>query len=190
MQIPPRHLALNRAALVVIDVQRGFDDTVYWGRRDNPACESNIAALLVQWRELGWPVVFVRHDSTSDASPLRPGQAGNDLKPEVTGIPDLLVTKSVNSSFHGTPDLDAWLRANGIEQIVVTGISTNHCCETTARVGGNLGYDVYFALDATHSFDRTAPDGTVIPAATLAAVTATNLDREFAVVCSTADILR
>jgi len=190
VQIPPRDLALDHAALVVIDVQRGFDDSAHWGERDNPECEASIAALLERWRERGWPVVFVRHDSTSPVSPLRSGQPGNDLKPEVTGIPDLLVTKSVNSSFHGTPDLDAWLRANGIEQIVVTGISTNHCCETTARVGGNLGYDVYFALDATHSFDRTAPDGTVVTAATLAAITATNLDGEFATVCSSADLLR
>lgn len=190
MQIPPREVTLDRAALIVVDVQRGFDDTAHWGRRDNPACEANIAALLGRWRERGWPIVFVRHDSTSPVSPLRPGQPGNDLKRGVTGIPDLLVTKSVNSSFHGAPDLDAWLRKNDHAQIVITGISTNHCCETTARVGGNLGYDVYFALDATHSFDRTAPDGTVISAETLAAITATNLDGEFATVVSTADLLR
>lgn len=190
MQIPPREVTLDRAALLVVDVQRGFDDVAYWGRRDNPACEANIAALIERWRGRGWPVVFVRHDSTSEVSPLRPGQPGNDLKPEITGIPDLLVTKSVNSSFHGAPDLDAWLRESGVRQFVVTGISTNHCCETTARVGGNLGYDVYVALDATHSFDRTAPDGSVVPAETLAAVTATNLDGEFATVVSTADLLR
>jgi nicotinamidase-related amidase len=51
----------------------------------------------------------------------------------------LTVTKSVNSSFHGEPDLDAWLRGEGVGSIVVAGITTNHCCETTARVGGNLG---------------------------------------------------
>ena len=190
MQIPPRQLTLDRPALIVIDVQRGFADLAYWGARDNPACETNVAALIARWRERAWPIVFVRHDSTSPVSPLRPGQPGNDFTDAVAGMPDLLVTKHVNSSFHGSPDLDAWLRANGIEQIVVSGISTNHCCETTARVGGNLGYDVYFALDATHTFDRTAPDGTVIPAATLAAVTATNLDGEFATVVSTADLLR
>ena len=72
---------------------------------------------------------------------------------------------------------------------VVCGITTNHCCETTARVGGNLGYDVLFALDATHTFDRTAPDGSTVSADELARVTATNLHGEFATVVSTADLV-
>lgn len=189
MQIPSRRPELGRSALIVIDVQRGFDDADHWGPRDNPACEANVGALIGVWRERGWPIVFVRHDSASPVSPLRPGQPGNDFKDVVAGTPDLLVTKSVNSSFHGSPDLHAWLQAEGLSQLVVCGISTNHCCETTARIGGNLGYDVYFALDATHAFDRTAPDGGVVPAATLSAVTATNLDGEFATVVSTADLV-
>ena len=65
-------------ALVVIDVQQGFDDPM-WGRRDNPACEANIALLVDAWRQAERPVVLVRHDSTSPGSPLRPGQPGNDL---------------------------------------------------------------------------------------------------------------
>jgi len=55
-------------------------------------------------------------------------------------------------------------------------------------VGANLGYDVRFVLDATHTFDRTGPDGEVIDADTLARVTATNLHGEFADVVSTADL--
>ncbi|MEJ7707575.1 MAG: isochorismatase family protein [Nocardioidaceae bacterium] len=126
---------LDDTALVVVDVQQGFDDVGYWGPRNNPGCEGNIAALLAAWRARGRPVVFVRHDSTDSASPLRPGQPGNDLKPLVTGEPNLLVTKEVNSCFHGQPDLDAWLRAQDLSGFIVTGITTNHCCETTARVG-------------------------------------------------------
>ena len=71
-------------ALLVIDVQAGFDDLV-WGRRDNPQCETNIQFLLDAWRESGRPVVVVRHDSTSPTSPLRPGQPGNDLRPGIEG---------------------------------------------------------------------------------------------------------
>ena len=179
---------LDRHALVVVDVQQGFNDPS-WGRRNNPACEDNIAALLQDWRQARRPVVFVRHESTSDRSPLRPGQPGNDLQPVVTGTPDLLVTKTVNSSFHGAPDLDAWLTGEGIGGIVVCGITTNHCCETTARVGGNLGYHVLFALDATYTFDRLGPDGQIVDADTLARVTATNLDGEFADVVSTGQLL-
>lgn len=179
----------GRAALLVIDVQKGFDDAGHWGQRNNPECESNISALLKYWREQGQPVVFVRHDSTDPASPLHPSSPGNELRDSVTGTPDLLVTKSVNSSFHGSPDLNAWLQQNTIEELVICGVSTNHCCETTARVGGNLGYTVFFALDATHSFDRMGPDGDMIPADLIARVTAANLHGEFATVTTTQALL-
>ena len=178
----------TRSALVVVDVQEGFNDPS-WGQRNNPACEANIAALLAAWRRTGEPIVFVRHDSQTAGSPLLAGQPGNDLQPLLTGDPDLLVTKSVNSAFHGSPDLHAWLVAQGLSRIVVCGITTNHCCETTARVGGNLGLDVTFVIDATYTFDRTGPDGVTIDADTLSRVTATNLHDEFADVVSTHDVL-
>lgn len=178
------------AALIVVDVQRGFDDADFWGPRDNPDCEANIARLLQAWRTVGWPVVFVRHDSVEAGSPLATGTPGNAFSDIITGTPDLLVRKQVNSAFHGSPDLHAWLVRSGLERIVVCGITTNHCCETTARVGGDLGLDVRFALDATHTFDRTSLDGEVIPAAHLSTVTATNLSGEFASVRSTAALLR
>jgi nicotinamidase-related amidase len=173
-------------ALIVIDVQAGFDDPV-WGRRDNPECESNIHALLGAWRASGRPVVVVRHDSTSPESPLRPGRPGNDIRPGIEG--DVLITKRVNSAFYGDPDLDRSLRERGIERLTICGVTTNHCCETTARMAGNLGYDVTFAIDATHTFDRVAPDGSVIPAEEIARVTAANLHGEFATVRRTEEIL-
>ncbi|HET6627842.1 MAG TPA: cysteine hydrolase family protein [Nocardioidaceae bacterium] len=179
---------LSATALVVVDVQQGFHDPS-WGKRNNPACDDNIRALVEEWDVTGRPLVFVRHDSTSETSPLASGSAGNRFKDYLSAEPDLLVTKSVNSSFHGSPDLDAWLRGRAIGSLVVCGITTNHCCETTARVGGNLGYDVYFALDATHTFDRTGPDGTTVTADELVRVTATNLHGEFATVVSTADLV-
>ena len=175
-------------ALVVVDVQRGFDEPV-WGPRNNPACEDNVAALVEAWRRRGEPVVFVRHDSVEPDSPLRPGLPGNDFQDVLTGEPDLLVSKSVNSAFLGDPPLDEWLRERGIGAIAVCGIQTNFCCETTARMGGNLGYDVRFVLDATHTFDLTGPDGTVFPAETVARMTAANLHGEFATVVRTADVV-
>src|SRR5215211_2211769 len=144
-------------ALVVVDVQRAFDDAGYWGRRNNPACEANVAALVEEWRTRGRPVVFVRHDSDEEASPLRPDEPGNAFKPELTGEPDLLVTKQVNSAFYGDPDLDGWLRGRGIGSFALCGITTNHCVETTARMGGNLGYDVLFVLDACRDVRPRGP---------------------------------
>jgi nicotinamidase-related amidase len=173
-----------QTALVVVDVQRGFDDLDYWGPRNNPACEANVAALIADWRERGEPLVYVRHDSTEDDSPLKPGRPGNEFKDVVTGTPDVLVGKHTNSCFYGEPDLHAWFRERGIGAFVLCGITTNHCVETTARMGGNLGYDVTLALDATHTFDRGD-----LTADELAKATATNLQGEFATVASTAEVL-
>lgn len=184
-----QELLSDQAALVVVDVQKGFNDEDFWGRRNNPECESNIAALLTRWRETRRPVVFVRHDSENPDSPLFPASPGHAFQEVVTGEPDLQVVKSVNSSFHGDPDLHEWLQKKGISELVICGITTNHCCETTARVGGNLGYNVFFALDATYTFDRTGLDGENMPAELLAQVTAANLHGEFATVCTAREII-
>jgi nicotinamidase-related amidase len=162
---------MSAPALIVVDVQQAFDDPS-WGARNNPACEANIAALIEHWRAHGRPIVFVRHDSDEPGSTLAPDSPGNAFKDLITGEPDLLVTKTVNGE--------------GVRTIYVCGITTNHCCETTARVGGNLGYDVRFVLDATHTFDRADPFGGVVNADELARVTATNLHGEFATVVDTA----
>ena len=96
---------LAHHALLVIDPQRGFDDHAHWGgNRNNPSYEENVAALVARWRRLGRPVVFVRHDSTEEGSPLRPGRPGNAFRPEIQGEPDLLVSKRTNSAFYGQPD--------------------------------------------------------------------------------------
>jgi nicotinamidase-related amidase len=178
----------DRAALLLVDVQQGMDDPS-WGPRNNPECEANVDRLLTHWRERGGTVVFVRHDSVEPDSPLRPERPGNAFKPVISGEPDLLVTKEVNSAFLGTPALEPWLRERGIDAIVIAGIQTNMCCETTARMGGNLGFDVAFAIDATHTFDLDDPlNGGVIEADMLARVTAANLHGEFAQVVSTAQL--
>ncbi|KAA9107485.1 cysteine hydrolase family protein [Microbacterium rhizomatis] len=142
-------------ALIVIDMQRGFDDPV-WGPTANPDCEANVSALISAW-EGRCPIVVVRHDSRSAGSPLHPDAAGNALVPSVAAVaPDLFLAKHVNSAFYGDHDLHAWLGERGITEMVICGIQTNMCVETTARMAGNLGYDVVVALDATRTFDLTA----------------------------------
>lgn len=141
-------------ALLVIDMQRGFDDLAFWGETANPDCEANVAALIRAWERAGEPIVVVRHDSASAGSPLHPDAAGNALVDAVAATtPALLVTKSVNSAFYGDPDLHAWLQGRGISELVICGIQTNMCVETTARMAGNLGYDTTVVLDATRTFD-------------------------------------
>ncbi|MGW0392203.1 cysteine hydrolase family protein [Streptomyces sp. NPDC003042] len=164
------------SALLVVDVQQGFDDTSFWGPRNNPAAEENIAALMDAWQATGRPVVLVRHASRP-GSPLAPDQPGHAFKDlvEARRHESLLITKTVNSAFYGTPDLADWLTAQGIGQLVVAGIQTNMCVETTARMAGNLGYGVLVPLDATHTFDLTGPAGLALTADELTAATAVNL---------------
>ena len=119
---------IGKTALVVVDVQQGFLDESWGPTTNHPGCEINVERLLQAWAERDLPVVVVRHDSGKPDSPLHPTHPGNALIAPVAGAPaDLLVTKSVNSAFYGTPDLEAWLRAAGIDQIVVCGIQTNMC---------------------------------------------------------------
>ncbi|MFI8913669.1 cysteine hydrolase family protein [Streptomyces sp. NPDC053513] len=186
----------ENAALVVVDVQKGFESE-FWGRRNNPEAERNIAALIDAWQETGRPVVFVRHDSKQAGSPLEPGTEGNGFKDFVEerrgkgSGPELFVTKSVNSAFYGEPDLDAWLKGVGVGQFVVVGIQTNMCNETTARMGGNLGYDVLFPIDAMHTFDLAGPFGWTQSAEELTWATAVSLHGgRFARVVSTEDVLK
>jgi nicotinamidase-related amidase len=180
---------VDSAALVLVDVQMAFEHP-RWGRRDNPACDDNITALVAAFAAAQVPLVFVRHTSPKTESDFHVDRPGYELKPYLAGYqPDLTVTKTVNSSFHGSPSLEAWLRSAGITTVVLAGITTNHCCETTARVGGNLGFDVRFVIDATHTFDRVGPDGTLMTAAELSRATATNLHGEFATVTTTAQVL-
>ena len=174
--------------LIVVDPQKAFADPA-WGPRDNPDAEANIVRLLDAWRSAGLPVVLVRHDSVQPGSVLAPGAPGNDFHDGVDGAHDLLVTKQVNSAFYGEPDLHAWLQNAGATAVTICGITTDHCCSTTARMAGNLGYDVDFVLDATHCHDRALPDGTVIPAEQVARAAAASLHGEFATVVTTAQAI-
>ena len=179
----------ENAALIVIDVQQGFDDPAF-GRRSNPDCEANVAALITAWRANRRPLVFVRHDSLEERSSLAPGAPGNAFKAAVTGDPDLLISKSVHSAFYGRPNLDSWLQERHIDQVVICGIQTNVCCETTARMASDLGYDTLFALDATYTFDTAGPDGVVVAGDDLMRATATSLHDEFATVLNTDTLLK
>ncbi len=181
----------SKTALILVDMQQGFYDTSWGPTANYPECENNVDRLLSEWSARDMPIVVVRHDSRNPKSPLFAQGPGNLLHESVQAVaPDLLVTKTVNSSFYGSPDLGQWLRGRQINQIVVCGIQTNLCVETTARMGGNLGFDVIVPLDATRTFDLAGPDGIVIRAATLMQVTATNLHGDgFALVVSTRDVL-
>lgn len=175
-------------ALVLIDIQQGFDDPS-WGPRNNPDAEANAARLLAAWRETGRPIVHIQHRSTEPGSTLGPGQPEMEIKAIVAPRDgEMVLAKTVNSAFIST-GLEGWLRERGIERVVVAGLTTNHCVETTTRMAGNLGFNPILAADAAATFDRVGPDGVTWPAATIHAVTLANLHGEFAEIAATREIL-
>jgi len=152
------------AALVMIDVQRGFDSPGL-GHRNNPGAEKNCARLLEGWRSTGRPVFHIRHLSDEPESSLRAGQLGAEFKDLVRPMGDEdVVQKRVNSAFIGT-DLEPRLRRREITTLVIAGLTTDHCVSTTARMAGNLGFDTYLvgatrrrrSIASVRTVDGTAP---------------------------------
>ena len=183
------HLPDN-ATLILIDVQKGFDEP-YWGERNNPGAERNIERLLARWRESGRPVIHVRHDSVEPGSVLRPDHAGNAIKDVAAPRPgESVVGKQVNSAFLGT-DLSALLKERSTDTVVLCGFTTNHCVSTTARMAGNLGYRTFVLSDSTVAFAMRAqgPEGRLIPATEMHEVGLAELNREFAAILTTDELL-
>ena len=178
----------RNTALLIIDVQRGLDGP-RWGERNNPQAEQRIAELLKAWRLDGRPVIHVQHASLEPESPLREGEPGHAFKPEAEPMPgEPVFRKHVNSAFIGT-DLESYLRARGIEELVVAGLTTDHCVSTTVRMAGNLGFLVRVVEDATATHERRGPDGSLFSADVMHRSALASLHGEFATVTSTAEIL-
>lgn len=179
----PRH-----AVLLLIDVQTGFDDASHWGPRNNPNAEQNMAKLLEAFRAAGRPVIFVQHVSQEPNSPLRPGQPGNQIKPEVAPRGERIIQKTVHSAFINTP-LERTLRGSAQDTLVICGITTDHCVSTTARMAGDLGFTAYIVDDACHCFDRRTHDGRAIPAQEVHEAALASLHDEFGTVTTTQAVL-
>jgi nicotinamidase-related amidase len=178
----------SNTALIIIDVQQGFRDPV-WGKRNNPQAETNIAALLAAWRSSERPLFHIQHLSLEPQSPLRANIPGSDFQEMVQPKPgEPVIQKHVNSAFIGT-DLEARLRQNNIDTLVIVGLTTDHCVSTTTRMAGNLGFQTYIVADATATFERTGYDGTWYSAEDIHAISLASLHKEFATVVSTQDIL-
>ena len=178
----------KNSALVIIDVQDGFDEPG-WGNRNNPNAESNMGRLLEAWRESDRPVIYIQHHSVNPDSPLHPSHLGNAIREIVKPLPDeLIFAKSVNSAFIGT-NLEKDLREKNIDTLVMIGLTTNYCVSTSVRMAGNLGFNTYVVADATAAFDTVDHNGKVHAAEEIHTVSLANLHDEFATVLDTEAVL-
>ncbi|KAI2614799.1 Isochorismatase hydrolase [Hypoxylon fragiforme] len=208
-----KHINDAKTALLVIDVQNGFLDRVSPEIRSTPECEDNIALLLQKAREHNQNetsntvvICHIHHHSIYPDSPFYPGyrlevngQTLLGLQPQAFAEPksgEKVFTKDVNSSFIGT-GLEAYLRGQGVRQLLIVGLSTDHCVSTTTRMANNLRVvsvtgpsgeldegDIILVGDACATFAKGGFDAETVHKVNLA-----SLHEEFAQVRTTQDVL-
>ena len=180
--------------LLLIDVQTGVNVLQHWGgengRRNNPAAEDNMRALLEAFRTAGRKIAFTRHDSREAASPLKLSlPTGAQIEGLEIDQSDIVVIKDVNSGFLGT-SLEIQLRRAGIQRLLVVGFFTNFCVETTVRMAGNLGFDTYLIEDACATTNRVGPDGVDHEPELVHQLAVASMHGEFCTAISSADALK
>jgi nicotinamidase-related amidase len=142
-------------AVLVIDVQRSFEHEPYWREDDLPVFRENLLKLLDAAAARGWPVVRILHVEAEGHFSV----ASGFVQP-MSWLPaahDVEFRKQVHNAFTGT-GLEAWLRERGIGRVIVCGIRTEQCCETTARVASDLGFAVDYVTEATLTFPMVHAD--------------------------------
>jgi nicotinamidase-related amidase len=174
-----------KTCLIVIDAQESFRHRPYFSAHDMPAYLAAQNALIEGCLNKKIPVVRVFHvDGPSIASNAFAMESGH-VKP-VSGLADFVAATTFHKSRHSAlvgAGLEVWLNQNQIGKIIVSGIRTEQCCETTTRHASDLGYTIDYALDATMTWDMQQPDGKTLPAADIKMRTATVLHDRFATVC-------
>jgi nicotinamidase-related amidase len=176
------------SALIVIDVQQSFLHRPYWRDDDLPAFLSNLQRLIDRCVARGVPVLQVFHEEGATGAFARSSGFVATL-PQLRIDPQAVFYKHVHSAMFGqTADgvtLEQWLRANGVDHVIVTGIRTEQCCETTARHASDLGFEVTYAMDATLTFPMVARSGRTYSPAELKERTELVLTDRFAKVVAT-----
>lgn len=154
---------ISNAALLILDMQAYFlGEDSHAFVPDAPAIVSGLAGLARRFGAAGRPVIMTRHSNTAeDAGMMRewwndilePGSPGAALEPVLEELSTAVVAKTQYDAFYGT-DLEDILRSSGSEQVVVTGVMTHLCVETTARSAFVRGFAVFLPADGTATYNR------------------------------------
>lgn len=147
------------AALLMIDVQASFTARDYWDQALVDPWARGQRALIDAALSANVPLVRIFHEQPGTAGPFDPDQG---LVRPLEGFADeahATFRKRAHNAFTDTC-LQDWLEERGIDRIAISGIRTEQCCETTTRVGADLGFTVDFVSDATLTFPMTRNDRT------------------------------
>jgi nicotinamidase-related amidase len=170
-------MSLSDAALIVVDVQESFRQRPYWSDADAPAFLKNLQSLIDGAKARGIPVVQIFHvENEGEFAPT------SGFVRTMSGLsiePDAIFHKRSHSALVGS-GLEVWLTQHGIRRVIVSGIRTEQCCETTTRHASDLGYAVDYVGEATLTFAMTGRDGRHWTPAEIRARTELVLDGRFA----------
>jgi len=184
-----------KQALIVIDVQESFRRRPYFRDEELPRFLRNVQSLIDRCAARGIALLQVFHEEPGD-DPGNPFSAASGCvraMPELSLRADAVFYKQVHSAMFGRTEdgatLEAWLRERGIGELLISGIRTEQCCETTTRHASDLGFNVRYVSDATLTFPMQTRSGREVSAQEILERTELVLDGRFARIVSTADAL-
>lgn len=181
------------SALILIDVQESFRHRPYWSEADLPRFLLAANTLIEGCVQQGIPIVRVLHTDEDGQPAGNPFDVRSGHVRPLEGLAAfdaaLTVEKHRHSALVGT-GLRVWLTEQGIRRVIVAGIRTEQCCETTARHASDEGWQVDFVGEATLTFDMSTPGGDKLTAAQIVERTETVLAGRFATLCTVREALQ
>ncbi|MEK8032075.1 isochorismatase family protein [Ideonella sp. DXS29W] len=179
-------------ALLLIDVQESFRVRPYWSDSEAPAFFERTNRLIAGAAAAGIPIVQVFHVDAPNSADNPFSHASGLIRPMAELLPfdaALVVEKHRHSALVGS-GLPVWLHSQGIRRLIVAGIRTEQCCETTTRHASDEGWEVDYVTEATLTFDMTTPTGHTLTAAQIRERTETVLAGRFATICTVEQALQ
>ena len=175
-----------QSCLIVIDAQESFRHRAYFSATRLAPYITAQNALIAGCATRGVPIVRVLHrDGPEHAD--NPFSRASGLVRALAELEPFDAAAEFVKTRHSAlveTGLDVWLVRHGMRRVIISGIRTEQCCETTARHASDLGWDVDYVPDATLTFDMTEPDGSVLHAVAIVQRTAAVLRGRFATICN------
>lgn len=179
-------MSVSDTALIVVDAQESFRQRPYWSDADVAGYLANQQKLIDGAKARGIPVVQILHVEDDGAFSLASGFVRTMSGLSI--VPDAIFHKRSHSALVGS-GLDVWLVQHGIRRLIVSGIRTEQCCETTTRHASDVGYAVDYVTEATLTFAMSDRHGRRWTPAEIMARTELVLDGRFARIASVDEAL-